>query len=90
MYTQEAEGNLVVGGLSPNGPAARAGIQEGDLVLGVGGTRAHTLAEFLRLVWGQGPAGIDVPLSLARQGDVLRVIVKSADRNDFLKKPEVH
>ena len=90
MYTQEADGNLVVGGLSPNGPAARAGVQEGDLVLGVGGTRAHTLAAFLRLVWREGPAGIDVPLSLARQGDVLRVIVKSADRNDFLKKPEVH
>ena len=57
---------------------------------GVAGNRAHSLAEFFRMVWKRGPAGVDVPLSLARQGDVLRVIVKSADRNDFLKKPEVH
>ena len=90
MYTQEAEGSLIVGGVSPDGPAARAGIKEGDLVLGVAGTRARSLAELFRMVWKQGPAGVEVPLSLARRGDVLRVIVKSADRNDFLKKPEVH
>ena len=90
LYAQESEGNLVVGSVSPEGPADRAGVQEGDLVLGVEGNRAHSLAAFFRMVWQRGPAGVDVPLSLARQGDVLRVIVKSADRNDFLKKPEVH
>ena len=42
------------------------------------------------MVWKQGEAGVDVPLSLAREGDVLRVSVKSADRNDFLKKPNLH
>jgi len=90
MYTQENDGNLVVGGVAPGGPAERAGVQPGDLVLGVAGTRAHGLAEFLRLVWRQGTAGVEVPLSLARAGDVLRVTVKSADRNDFLKKPDLH
>lgn len=90
MYAQEADGNLVVGGLAAGGPAERAGVRAGDLVLGVAGTRAHTLAAFFRLVWGLGPAGVEVPLSLARAGDVLRVNVKSADRNDFLKKPHLH
>ena len=90
MYTQEANGHLVVAGLAPGGPAERAGVRPGDLVLGVAGTRAHGLAEFFRLVWRQGAAGVEVPLSLARAGDVLRVHVKSADRNDFLKKPKLH
>jgi len=90
MYTQEADGNLVVAGTAPEGPAARAGVQQGDLVLGVATTRVHRLADFFRLVWQQGPAGVEVPLSIAREGDVLRLTVKSADRNDFLKKPEVH
>jgi hypothetical protein len=31
-----------------------------------------------------------VPLTLARAGDVIRITVKSADRNDFLKKPNLH
>ena len=76
--------------LAPGGPAARAGVQQGDLVLGAGGMRTRGLAEFFRLVWRQGAAGVDVPLSLARAGDVLRVNVKSADRAAFLKKPDLH
>ena len=90
VYAQEVDGNVVVAGLAPAGPAERAGVRAGDLVLGVGGTRTHGLAEFFRLVWSLGAAGVEVPISLARAGDVLRVNVKSADRNDFLKKPDLH
>jgi S1-C subfamily serine protease len=90
MYTQEANGNLVVAGVAPGGPAEDSGVQAGDMVLSVAGTRARGLAEFYRMVWRQGPAGVDVPLSIARAGDLLRISVKSADRNDFLKKPDLH
>ena len=90
MYAQEANGNLMVIGVAPGGPAARAGVQQGDLVLGVAGTRVHGLAEFFRLVWKQGAAGVEVPLSLAREGDMLRINVKSTDRNALLKKPDLH
>jgi S1-C subfamily serine protease len=90
MSTQDPQGKLVVARLSPNGPAARAGIRVGDLVLGVGSARVHSLAEFFRAVWKLGNAGVDVPLMLSRGGDVLHVVVKSADRNDFLRKPKLH
>ena len=90
MYTQDPEGKLVVGNVSPAGPADRAGVQAGDMVLGVGAVRVHGLAELFRAIWRVGPAGVEVPLTLARAGDVLRVTVKSADRNDFLKKPNLH
>jgi S1-C subfamily serine protease len=90
MSAQDQEVNLVVGRLSPGGPAERAGVKVGDMVLGVGASRVTTLAELFRAVWGLGAAGVDVPLTLARDGDVLRITVKSADRNDFLKKPNLH
>ncbi len=90
MYTQDPEGKLVVGNVSPGGPAERAGVQAGDMVLGVGTERVHGLAELFRAIWKLGSAGVDVPLTLARAGDVLRITVKSADRNDFLKKPNLH
>ena len=90
MYIQEAEGRLLVGGLAPGGPAEKAGVQVGDLVLGVAGDRTTKLADFLRRVWRLGAPGVEVPLMLARQGDVLRVGLRSADRNDFLKKPRLH
>jgi S1-C subfamily serine protease len=90
MSTQDPEGKLVVARLSPGGPATRAGIRVGDLVLGVGSTRVHGLAELFRAVWRLGTAGVEVPLMLSRGGDVLHITVKSADRNDFLRKPKLH
>jgi S1-C subfamily serine protease len=90
MSTQDPEGKLVVSRVSPGGPAQRAGVQVGDMVLGVGPQRVQSLAELFRTVWQLGPAGVDVPLTLARAGDVLRITLKSADRNDFLKKPNLH
>ncbi|HXV10324.1 MAG TPA: S1C family serine protease [Burkholderiales bacterium] len=90
MSTQDPGGQLVVARLSPGGPASRAGIHIGDLVLSVGSTRVHGLAEFFRTVWGLGAAGVDVPLTLSRGGDVLHITVKSGDRNDYLRKPKLH
>jgi S1-C subfamily serine protease len=90
MSTQDPEGQLVVSRISPRGPAERAGVRVGDMVLGVGAQRVHGLAELFRAVWRLGAAGVDVPLTLAREGDVLHITVKSADRADFLKKPNLH
>ena len=90
MSTQDPGGKLVVAKLSPGGPASRAGVQIGDLVLGVGTSRVQSLAEFFRTGWRRGTAGVEVPLTLSRAGDVIHITVKSADRNDFLRKPKLH
>jgi S1-C subfamily serine protease len=90
MSIQDNEDKLIVGRLSPKGPAQLAGVEAGDMVLSVGGQRVTGLPEFFRAVWGLGAAGVEVPLTLARGGDVLQIKVKSADRSDFLKKPNLH
>ena len=90
MYAQESDGRLVVGGLADGGPADKAGVRVGDLVIGVADERIKGLAPFFRKVWSLGAAGIEVPLMLARDGDVLRVRVVSANRIDFLWKPRLH
>lgn len=90
MSTEDQDDKLFVVKLSAGGPAERAGVKIGDMVLGIGELRLSGLAEFFRAVWRLGPAGVEVPLTLAREGDVLRIIVKSADRADFLKKPKLH
>jgi S1-C subfamily serine protease len=90
MSTQDPQGKLVVSRISPGGPAQRAGVRVGDMVLGVGGQRVHGLSELFRSIWQLGAAGVEVPLMLSRGGDVLHIKVKSADRSDFLKKPNLH
>jgi S1-C subfamily serine protease len=90
MYTTVVGEKLVVAGLADGAPAERAGLKLGDLVVAVSGERVSGLAELFRAVWRLGPAGIEVPLTIARAGARMDVRLKSADRNDFLKKPSLH
>ncbi|HUH92414.1 MAG TPA: S1C family serine protease [Casimicrobiaceae bacterium] len=87
MYTSEASERLIVSGLAKGAPADSAGVQLGDIVLEVAGERVAGLADLFRKVWRLGEAGVEVPLKLARDGGFAQVVVRSADRSDFLKKP---
>ena len=90
MYVGESEGQLVVGGVSQGGPAQRAGGRTDAMVLDAAGERVSTLGEFLRAVWSIGPAGVPVPITLARGADLLRLSIRSIDRNDMLSRPQLH
>lgn len=90
MYAAETDGHIVVGGLATDGPADRAGIRQGDLVLEVAGERVASLAALFRKVWSLGAAGTEIPMTVAREGSQLNVRLQSIDRNDMLKKPMLH
>jgi len=90
LYATELEGRLVVAGLAPGGPAAHAGLRVGDTVAEVAGEPVAGLADLFRKVWRLGAAGIEVPLTLARNGKRTRVGIASIDRADLLKKPQLH
>ena len=90
MYTTEAGSRLVVAGVAPGGPAERAGIKVGDIVLEIAGEKPSSLAHLWRRVWRMGPAGCDVGLKFLRKNQIKDVLMRSADRSDFLKKPHLH
>jgi len=90
VFAQEVDGSVVIVGTSGDGPGRRAGLHEGDVVLAVGGLEVTSLADFYRNIWALGPAGVDVPLTLDREGDVFEVRVTSRDRKSFLKAPRYH
>jgi S1-C subfamily serine protease len=90
LYATEIEDKVVVVGLAKNGPAQRADLRTGDIVLSVGGTEVTNLAGLFRRVWSLGDAGVEVPVRAYRDGKTLDLRVKSGDRNRFLKAPRLH
>ena len=90
LYSTEIEDKIVVVGIAPKGPASRAEIKTGDVVVAVKGERVSTLANFYRKVWALGHAGAEVPLTLYREGVTFDVRVNSSDRAKFLKGPRLH
>jgi S1-C subfamily serine protease len=90
MYVADTEQRLVVMALANRGPAQRAKVEAGDIVLAVNGESVESLADLFRRIWMTGDAGVGVPLTLLRDGRTIDVVVKSADRNAFLKTPRMH
>ena len=90
VYSTEIEDKIVVVGIAAKGPAARAELKTGDVILAVKGETVSTLAAFYRKVWALGTAGVEVPLTLYREGVTFDVAVNSSDRAKFLKAPRLH
>ena len=86
LSPSEHPGGLVVGRLSGRSPALSAGLKRGDVVVALAGRPVEDLADFYRRVWAMGPPGIDVPLTVVREGRSFDVRVRSADRYQFLAK----
>ena len=90
MYSTEIDDRVVVIGISGNGPAARAELKPGDVILGINGEKVTSQSSFFRKLWALGPAGVDVPLTVHHEGVTFDVVLASTDRARLLKGPRLH
>jgi S1-C subfamily serine protease len=90
LYATEVEDRVVIFGLAPRGPAQAADLRTGDIVVSVAGTEVSTLASLFRSVWALGQAGVEVPLTVYRDGRTFDVRVRSTERGLLFKKPSLH
>ena len=90
MYSTEIDNRVVVIGISGNGPAARAELKAGDVILAVKGEKVTGQSDFYRKLWALGAAGVDVPLTVHHEGVTFDVTLASTDRAKLLKGPRLH
>jgi S1-C subfamily serine protease len=90
LFAAEVDDHVVVVGLADGGPAEKSGLQIGDAVLAVKGSRVRNLAGFFRRVWALGHAGVEAPLTIGREGKAIELTVATGERAKFLKGPLLH
>jgi serine protease Do len=86
LNAQALHGRLFIARVAPGGPAERAGLRPGDLLVAVDGEAVGSLAEFYRKVWARGAAGAEVNLRVLQGQEMKQVIVRSMDRLEHLRR----
>jgi S1-C subfamily serine protease len=84
VYLEESHGRVIVTRVAENGPAEKAGLQPGDIIVSVNSDPVSTLASFYRRIWALGNAGVEVPLEVLKRLRVEPLKVRSADRHQYL------
>jgi len=90
LATEEMHGHLLVTRVSPDGPADKAGVRNGDIVVGVGADAVKSHEELYRRVWGLGAAGVEIPLKILQGADVRELRVRSIDRFQYFREKPVY
>ncbi|MGN6534238.1 MAG: signal protein PDZ, partial [Mesorhizobium sp.] len=60
-----------------------------DVISDIRNEEVEGLADFYRKVWDSGAAGTEIPMRVVLDGREACLRIRSADRNDFLKRPQL-
>ncbi|MFP6868120.1 MAG: S1C family serine protease [Nitrospinota bacterium] len=85
LFAAEVRDRLFVNRISPGGPAERAGVRPGDIILAVNQEEVKTLAGFYRKVWALGGAGVEVPIRVLQGSRIENITIRSSERFRYLK-----
>jgi serine protease DegS len=76
---------VVVAGVVPDGPGARSGLQEGDLIVSLDAREVPTRKDLYLSLWRRGP-NEKIALEVLRDAEVRRLDVLSGDRAEFYRQ----
>lgn len=85
VFAHVLEEGVVVAGLVPNGPGARSGIQEGDVIVSLDARDVPTRKDLYLSLWKHAP-GEQITVEVMRDNEVRRLSVTVGDRADFYKQ----
>jgi len=81
IYPQAMAGHVVIGGVVPNGPAAKFGLQQGDIVLTVEKKEIRTRQELYQEMWKKRP-GERISLRILRDDQSFDLDIIGGNRAD--------
>jgi len=84
FYPQGHEGGVAISGVVAGGPAEKAGLQRGDLILSVDGQPVSSLRELYCALWRKGP-GDSLGMQVLREAAIHVIEVVAGDRYEFYK-----
>ena len=85
VFAHPLEEGVVVAGVVPNGPSARSGVQEGDVIVSLDSQEVPTRKDLYVSLWRRGP-GERIALEVLRDNELRMVHVTGGDRADFYKQ----
>jgi S1-C subfamily serine protease len=83
LQIEEVHGRLFVRRVTAGGPAEKAGLGSGDIILKVDKKAVRGLADFYRAVWSLGKAGVEVPVAVLQGIEIRDILVRSEDRDQY-------
>ncbi|HET8575869.1 MAG TPA: S1C family serine protease [Methylomirabilota bacterium] len=85
VFAHALEEGVVVAGLVPNGPGARSGIQEGDVIVSLDSREVPTRKDLYLSLWRHEP-GEKIALEVLRDNQLRQVHVVGGNRAEFYKQ----
>jgi len=90
ITSQEIQGKVIITRVSAEGPAEEAGLQAGDIIVGMGGQALTGQADFYTRLWKTGDAGVEVTLDVLKGTKIEPIKVKSIAREGHLRSKPVY
>lgn len=85
VFAHAIEEGVVVAGIVPDGPGARGGLQEGDLIVSLNAEEVGSRRDLYMSLWRHEP-GERLTLEVLRDNKVRRVEITGGDRADFFRQ----
>ena len=90
LTSNDDTGKVMVTRVNDDGPGAKAGFKENDIILKVNKINIQDTEKFYKTVWSQGGPGTLLDFEIERNNQIISLKLTTMDRNDFFVKPKYY
>lgn len=88
LTSSEQGGRVQIVRVNKDSPAQAAGLEAGDFVLAVDGTKVATLEAFYKKLWAHAQPDDEITLTVLQGADIKTIKFKAVDRMSTMQKPD--